>query len=320
MDERKSPDLEIRRVFNAPREAVWQAWTRSDLLKRWTGPAGFTAPVYTLDLRVGGRYLFCMRSSEGKDYWSTGVYREIVAPRRLVMSDSFADENGNVVPASHYGMEAEYPLELQVTVTLEERDGRTEMILRHAGMPEGQERDGARDGWNTSFDKLAALVEGERGVLRMSLPSDRQIVMTREFDASCATVFRAYTDPRLVAQWWGPRRYTTTVYRMDVRPGGGWRFVHEGADGSKHAFNGAYRDVVPPERLSYTFEYEGMPGHVLVETMSCRGEGDKARVTTTDEFETREDRDGMLASGMEEGSRESWDRFAEVLAKEARPG
>ena len=293
MDEGTNPALEIRRVFNAPREAVWQAWTRSDLLKRWTGPAGFTAPAYTLDLRVGGRYLLCMRSPEGKEYWSTGVYREIDAPRKLVMSDSFADEKGNVVPASHYGLETEYPLELQVTITLEERDGRTEMLLQHAGMPQGKERDGARDGWTSSFDKFAALVEGERGARWMSLPSDRQILMSRDFDASCATVFRAYTDPRLVAQWWGPRRTTTTVHRMDV---------------------------LSPERLSYTFEYEGMPGHVLVETMSCQDVGDKARVTTTDVFASREDRDGMLASGMEEGSRESWDRFAEVLAKETRPG
>jgi uncharacterized protein YndB with AHSA1/START domain len=320
MDMTTSPDLQIRRFFNAPREAVWSAWTRSDLLQRWTGPAGFTAPVYDVDLRVGGKYLLCMRSPDGKKYWSTGVYLEIDAPRKLVMTDSFADENGNVVPASHYGLEAEYPLELQVTVTLEEHDGRTEMILRHAGMPMGAEREGAREGWSTSFDKLAAVVEGDRGATRMSQPSDHQVVMSRDFDTSCETVFKAYTDPRLIPQWWGPRRTTTTVFRMDVRPGGAWRFVQEGADGSKHAFNGAYRDIVPPERLSYTFEYERMPGHVLVETMSCQDLGERARVTAIDDFASKQDRDGMLASGMEEGARESWDRFAEVLAKEAPAG
>src|SRR5688500_6087761 len=91
-------DLVVTRVFDAPREMVWKAWTDAEQMKRWWGPKGFTAPTCTMDLRVGGKYLHCMRSPEGQDFWSTGVYREVTAPERLVMTDSFADEKGNVVP------------------------------------------------------------------------------------------------------------------------------------------------------------------------------------------------------------------------------
>jgi uncharacterized protein YndB with AHSA1/START domain len=151
-------ELTLTRMFDAPRARVWKAWTDPERLKRWWGPEGFSSPVCRIDLRVGGAYLFCMRSPEGKDYWSTGLYREIVPLERLVCSDSFADERGNVVPASHYGMEGDLPLELQMTVTFEEQDGKTTMTLRHAGFPEGEHRESAAAGWNESFDKLAQAV------------------------------------------------------------------------------------------------------------------------------------------------------------------
>lgn len=151
----KTQDQVITRTFDAPRERIWQAWTNPERLMRWWGPKGFTAPACTIDLRVGGRYLYCLRSPEGQDFWSTGVYREIVEPERLVCSDSFADAAGNVVPATHYGMSPDFPLELQVTVTLEEADGTTRMTLRHVGIPPGTMSEMCEAGWSESFDKLA---------------------------------------------------------------------------------------------------------------------------------------------------------------------
>jgi uncharacterized protein YndB with AHSA1/START domain len=151
--------LHITRVFDAPRELVWKAWTDPERVMHWWGPKNFTAPVSKIDLRVGGKYLSCMRGAgpDGvvRDFWSTGVYREIVPQKRLVCTDSFADEKGNVVPASHYGMEGEWPLELLITVTFEETGGKTKMTLLHEGMPAGQMSELAEAGWNESFDKLA---------------------------------------------------------------------------------------------------------------------------------------------------------------------
>jgi uncharacterized protein YndB with AHSA1/START domain len=151
--------LVIERVFDAPRELVWKAWTEPERLMRWHGPKDFTCPHYEADFRVGGKYLACMHGPPGsdfdRDFWSTGVYREIVPLERIVCTDSFADEKGNVVPATHYGMEGDFPLEMLVTVTFEDLGGRTKMTLRHEGLPAGEMREGAGGGWNESFDKLA---------------------------------------------------------------------------------------------------------------------------------------------------------------------
>jgi uncharacterized protein YndB with AHSA1/START domain len=152
--------LVITRVFDAPRELVFKAWSEPERAMRWWGPKGFTTPVCKIDFRVGGTFLNCMRAPDGKDYWSTGVYQKIVEPERIVCTDSFADAEGNVVPASHYGMVGEFPIEMLVTVTFEDQDGKTKMTLRHAGMPAGDNRDGANQGWNESFDKLAEYLGG----------------------------------------------------------------------------------------------------------------------------------------------------------------
>lgn len=152
-------------------------------------------------------------------------------------------------------------------------------------------------------------------ILTVTLPSDREIVMTRVFNAPRELVFKVWTDPNLIPQWWGPRSLTTTVDKMDVRPGGLWRFVQQGPDGNEYAFNGVYREIAPPERIVSTFEFEGMPGHVSVETVTFEEHEGKTRVTGQSLFQSVEDRDGMLKSGMEEGAAETWHRFEELLAK-----
>jgi uncharacterized protein YndB with AHSA1/START domain len=153
-------ELVIERVFDAPRELVWKAWTEPERVMSWWGPKDFTCPHCEIDFRVGGRWFSSMQSPEfndGKPIWGVGVYREIVPFERIVCTDSFADEQGNVVPASHYGMEGDFPEEMLVTVTFEEIDGgKTKMTLRHAGLPAGEHLEGANQGWNSSFDKLAA--------------------------------------------------------------------------------------------------------------------------------------------------------------------
>jgi uncharacterized protein YndB with AHSA1/START domain len=152
---RQGQGLVITRVLDAPVEQVWKAWTEPEQIKKWWGPKQFTAPSIETDLRVGGKYLYCMRGPDGQDYWSTGTYREIVPHERIMVTDSFADEQGNVVPGSHYGMGDDFPLEMEITVTFEEQDGKTKLTLRHVGMPAGEMGEQAEAGWNESLDKLA---------------------------------------------------------------------------------------------------------------------------------------------------------------------
>jgi uncharacterized protein YndB with AHSA1/START domain len=158
-NQNNSQALIIERIFQAPRAKVWKAWTDPEQMKRWWGPKDFTAPFVELDLRVGGKYLYCMRSPEGKDYWGTGIYREIVPLEKIVATDSFADDKGNVVPAAKYGITGDWPLELTVTVTLEDQDNKTKMTLIHVGLPAGESRDLCREGWLQSFDKLAEILQ-----------------------------------------------------------------------------------------------------------------------------------------------------------------
>ena len=153
-----SREITITRVFDAPRELVWKAWTEPERFMAWWGPKGYTSPVCKIDLRVGGTFLACMRSPEGQDIWSTGTYREIVVLERIVTTDSFADAEGNVVPPTHYGFGEDFPLELLVTVTFEDVQGKTMLTLRHAGLPAGEVSDLTGAGWNESFDKLAELL------------------------------------------------------------------------------------------------------------------------------------------------------------------
>ena len=148
-------ELVIERIFGAPVETVWKYWSEPEYLMHWWGPKDFTCPTYEADFRVGGKYLYDMRSNEGKDYWGTGVYKEIVPFEKIVCTDNFADKDGNVVPASYYEMTGDWPNELLVTLTFEEHAGTTKMILRHQGIPAGEMREQAGSGWNESFDKMA---------------------------------------------------------------------------------------------------------------------------------------------------------------------
>jgi uncharacterized protein YndB with AHSA1/START domain len=152
----------------------------------------------------------------------------------------------------------------------------------------------------------------------VTTPSEREIHIERVFDAPRDRVFAVYTDPALIPEWWGPRGTTTIVDVMDVRAGGSWRFVGRESDGTEHAFRGTYREVTPPERIVQTFEWEGMPGHVSVETAVFEDLGDRTKVTTTSIFHTTEERDGMLGSGMEGGMNETYERLDELLARLAR--
>jgi uncharacterized protein YndB with AHSA1/START domain len=146
-------------------------------------------------------------------------------------------------------------------------------------------------------------------------PGKQDITSTIVFDAPRELVFKAYTDPKLFAQWWGPRRYKNEIEVFDSRRGGSWRVVQVGEDGSRHAFRGVNHDVVAPERICATFEYEGVPGHVALQTATFEEMGNKTKLVAHIVFESVMDRDGMVASGMQEGADESMDRLVELLEK-----
>lgn len=151
-------------------------------------------------------------------------------------------------------------------------------------------------------------------------PRVPQIVITSEHEAPSDLLFRAYTEPELLAQWLGPRRLTMTVGRMDVRDGGTWRYTHLDADGSEYAFHGVYHGTPSPDRIVQTFEFEGTPGHVSLETITFEEDGAKTLVRQSSIFQSVEDRDAELQSGMEQGARDSVERLDELISMLAPVG
>lgn len=151
--------------------------------------------------------------------------------------------------------------------------------------------------------------------VKITFPSDREIVATRIFDAPRDRVFKVFTDPRLVPEWWGPRKYKTDVIKAELKPGGAWRYVQRGEDGKEYTFHGEYREIVPPEKVVSTFEFEGEPGHVVIDTTTLEDLGGKTRFMQRSRFQTAKDRDQMLKEDMEAGMRESYERLDELLTK-----
>lgn len=151
-------------------------------------------------------------------------------------------------------------------------------------------------------------------------PGIPQIISEREFDAPRELLFRAWTEPDLLKQWLGPRNLTMEIDRYDVRDGGTWRYVHRDDEGNEYAFHGVFHGDPSPEGMVQTFEYEGYPGHVSLDTLTFEERDGKTIVRANTVFQSVEARDGMMQSGMEVGVNDGYDRLDELIAKLAPVG
>lgn len=146
-------------------------------------------------------------------------------------------------------------------------------------------------------------------------PGKQEILYTRIFDAPRDLVFKIYTDPELIPRWWGPRYLTTKVDKMDFRPGGQWRFIQRDAQGNEHSFHGVYHSTNPSVEIVSTFEYEGAPGHVTLDTVKFEESNGKTTLIGQSVFQSVADRDEMFKAGAESGMVESMDHLEEILEK-----
>lgn len=157
MQEKK--EFRIERIFDAPIEMVWRAWTTPEMLVQWWGPNHFSSPECKIDLRPGGKYLYTMRTPEGVDTYSGGTFNEIVPMEKIVATDHFADKDGNVIKPSAYGMGEDFPVESMVTTLFEKQGDKTKLTIVYADVS-GIEPETMKDmnqGWNESLDKMSAL-------------------------------------------------------------------------------------------------------------------------------------------------------------------
>ncbi len=292
-------DLVLTRVFNAPREIVFEAWINPFHLAQWFGPKVFTNPVTEVDARVGGKWKVVMRAPDGTEYPTVGVYREIVKPERLVFTNNALDNDGNKL------------LEGFTTVTFEEFEGKTKLTLttRAKGLVEGTDQmlAGMEEGWSQSLGKLRGIVENRQAVV--SKPTERELLFTRVFDAPRELVFDVWTDPKHIEHWWGPIGFRTESIAMDVRPGGEWTLVMHGPDGTDYNNTIRYLEVVRPERLVYKH------GELFQSTVTFEDVGGKTKLTMRMLFESGAQRDETISKNhADEGGVQTLGRLAEYLA------
>jgi uncharacterized protein YndB with AHSA1/START domain len=283
-------ELVLTRVFDAPRELVFKAWTDPKRLAQWWGPKGFTNPVCEWDVRPGGAIRVDMKGPDGTVYPMGGVYHEIVEPERIVFTAT-----------------CEPGVETRNTVTFEELDGMTKLTLHAVVVKAPPEAAGSlagmEEGWKQSMERLEDLAAASS--------ADREIVSTRVFDAPRELVFQMWTDPEHVAKWWGPKGFTNTIYEMDVRPGGVWRFVMHGPDGVDYQNKIVYIEVVKPERLVYSH----VSGPQFRATVTFTDQGDKTGIRVRMLFPSATERDDTVKKfGAVEGLNQTLERLAQHLA------
>jgi uncharacterized protein YndB with AHSA1/START domain len=151
----------VTRVFDAPRELVWKAWTDPKYVMQWWGPKGFTAPFCQMDFRVGGKYLCCMKTPDGQEFWNAGQYYEIVPFEKIVSSMYFADSKGNKVDPEAYGIEHEAIEDVHDTILFEDLgNGKTKLTFIGNEPLESAKNSGQLEGWNQILDKIADVVAG----------------------------------------------------------------------------------------------------------------------------------------------------------------
>jgi len=285
-------EVVFTRTFDAPRALVFQAWIKPEHLAEWWGPKNFTNPVCEFDPRPGGAIRIDMTGPDGTVYPMGGTVREIVPPERLVFSATAFDGE----------------LETLNTATFTEENGRTKLTLRASVVKSSAMTAdaiaGLEQGWSESLDRLADLVP-------VIDASDREISASRLFDAPRELVWKMWTDPHHVAQWWGPRGFTNTIHEMNVRPGGHWRFHMHGPDGRNYRNEIVYHEIVEPERLVYDHISEPF-FHV---TATFREENGKTRVTLRSLFQSPEARRKVIETfGALEGMKQTLARLGEQLA------
>ena len=317
--------LLITRTFDAPREVVFRSWVTPSYFASWFGPKECTVPHCSMDVRVGGSFLFCVRVP-GDDIWAKGIYRELRAPEKLVFDSFFSDQKGNRVERPGF------PKETRIAVTFEDVGGRTKVTIRQTGLERDQ---GEMKGWNEGLDRLAEYI-GNSGRTAFERISDRQWAMTRTFAAPRALVFRAWTDPKHLAQWWGPKGFTNPVCEMDPKAGGAYRITMRSPDGQEYPMHGTLVEVKAPERLVFTIDtgehpeswQEEMrragaqdikPGHPHIETAVTFEEvagGTRVRIVSS--FGSVADLEAHLKMGAFQGWAQSLDRLEDLVTKGAR--
>jgi uncharacterized protein YndB with AHSA1/START domain len=290
-------EITISRILDAPPDLVFKACTEAEHLAKWWGPEGFSAPSVESDPKAGGTLMVVMRGPDGVDQTMTGVYREVEPPRRLV------------VDSAALGADGARLLEATITITFADHDGKTELTVHSVAtalVPEAIAMlGGMKAGWTQSLQCLDDMLTGA---------VDRQVVVSRLYQAPAQVVFDAWTQPDKVSNWWGPNGFSITIEHMDVRPGGEWLFTMHSPDGDDYPNLIVYEEILRPERLVFAHDAPGTDDPGFRSTVTFDELMGMTALTWRSVFETADDRDLVIKKyDAVEGGSQTLDRLGEYL-------
>jgi len=305
-------EILMTRVFDAPRELVFEAITKPEHVMRWWGPRASSFAECEIDFRVGGKWRYVINLPGGQQMTMTGVFHEITPPKGLVGTECFVEPRfGNP--------------QWRTTLTLEEHNGKTTMTSRVVH-PTKQNRDGHFNsgmefGAAETFDRLEDLLAGRpTGPDPSDNPMEKEIEITRVFDAPRELVYQAWTEPQHMTQWWGPGVFTNHSCELDVRPGGAWQIVMRGPDGTDFRCEGIYSEVVAQERLVFTNDAVDQNGKPLLKgftSVTFADQGSKTKLILKTRAVGLVDFAPQMLRGMEAGWSQSLDSLAAHLSPQA---
>jgi uncharacterized protein YndB with AHSA1/START domain len=287
-------EIVITRLFDAPRDLVFETWTDPDHLSSWWGPRGFRTTVHEMDVRAGGTWRLTMHGPDGVDYKNNIVFKEVKKPERLVFKHE--PEHGTE-PVNH-----------ETTVTFEKQGDKTYLTLRML-FETPQQREYV-------ISKHHAIEGGNQTLARLAehLLTRQEVAITRILDASREVVFKAWTDQEQLKHWWGPTGFTNPVCELDPRPGGAIRIHMRAPDGVVYPMTGVVLEIVEPERLVFTSNALDKDGNALFEnlnTVTFAEQGGKTKLTLHTKVQTATEQAAPYLKGMDEGWKLTLDRLEE---------
>ncbi|HTW33209.1 MAG TPA: SRPBCC family protein [Rhizomicrobium sp.] len=298
--------LVTTRLFDAPRDLVFEAWTHPNHLSHWWGPAGFSITTRAFDFRPGGVWRLVMHGPDGRDYQNHITFDEIVAPERI----SFHHSDADGAESAHH----------RTVVTFEDAGGKTKLTMRLV-FSSAEERDrvvreyGAAEGLKQTVGRLGDYVAGWEGNAGL----EKHVTLSRFFKAPRALVFEAFTNPKHLAQWWGPKGFVNPVCEIDARPGGAI-LIHMEMEGGhfSHPMTGIVHEVKPPERFVFTAVARGAQNEALLEshtTITFHEEGGGTRLTVEARAKGLVPMARMMLAGMREGWSQSLDKLEALVVR-----
>ena len=256
-------EIVLTRVFDAPRELVWEVWTNPRHVAQWWGPNGFTTTIEEMDVRPGGTWKHVMHGPDGTDYPNKSVFHEVVKPERIVYT------HGG-------GRKGDRGVSFLSTWTFEELDGRRTRVTMRAVFPSAADRDrvvrdyGAIEGGRQTLARLADYLPRAPIVIEPIAAARGEFLITRVFDAPRELVWRVWTEVEHLQRWFGPKGFTLPACSLDLRPGGVFHYGMKSPDGHEMWGKWIFREIVPPERLVVVASFSDAQGGVTRHPLNAR--------------------------------------------------